>query len=87
VNAISQAISHPIDKNNNAAFTELKAIFEKSLAINKDAVKGHVITIDDLESKKPKGFGISAADFMKVIGKKLTKDKSRWDFLNEEDLE
>jgi hypothetical protein len=30
----------------------------------------HTITFDDLESKKPKkSYGISAADFQKVIGK------------------
>jgi N,N'-diacetyllegionaminate synthase len=87
VNAIFEATSHPINKNSNADFTELKSIFEKSLAINKNLSKGHVITFDDLESKKPKGFGISVADFKNVIGKKITRDKSQWDFLNEEDLE
>lgn len=87
VKALYEAISHPINKNNNGSFTELKAIFEKSLAINKNVSKGHVISFDDLESKKPKGFGISATEFANVIGKKLTKDKNRWDFINVEDLE
>lgn len=87
VNAISEAMRQPINKNNNGGFTELKAIFEKSLAINKNMSKGHVITFDDLESKKPKGFGICATEFANVIGKKITKDKTRWDFLNDEDLE
>jgi N,N'-diacetyllegionaminate synthase len=87
VGAILEAITHPNHKNNNGSFSELKAIFEKSLAINKNVSKGHVVTFDDLESKKPKGFGISATEFANVIGKKITKDKYRWDFLNEEDLE
>jgi N,N'-diacetyllegionaminate synthase len=39
------------------------------LAINKNLPKGHVITFEDLESKKPKGYGISARDFKNVIGK------------------
>ena len=43
-------------------------------------------TFDDLESKKPKGYGITATDFQKVIGRKLKADKAQWDFLNEEDL-
>jgi len=86
VNEIYSANQNPIDKNSNADFKELKSIFEKSLAINKDLPMGHVITFEDLESKKPSGFGISAKQFNDVIGRKLKNDKSKWDFLNEEDL-
>ena len=56
------------------------------MAINKNLLQGHVLTFADLESKKPKGYGISAADFEKVIGRQLAVNKSQWDFLNEEDL-
>ncbi|MGV9003503.1 N-acetylneuraminate synthase family protein [Flavobacterium sp.] len=87
VNDIYLAQNNPIDKNKNENFKELKAIFEKSLAINKNLSKGHVITFEDLESKKPKGFGIDARNFNTVLGKKLKTNKSQWDFLNEEDLE
>ena len=86
VNEIYIANSNPIDKNTNEGFGQLKAIFEKSLAINKDLLIGHVITFEDLESKKPKGFGISAEEFNEVIGKKLKTNKYKWDFLNEDDL-
>lgn len=86
VAAIYLAQNHVISKDTNEQFKELKVIFEKSLAINKNLPKGHSITFDDLESKKPKGFGIPASDFQKVIGAKLKNDKSQWDFLNEEDL-
>lgn len=86
VNDINLANANPIDKNNNESFSELKSIFEKSLAINKNLPAGHSITFDDLESKKPKGYGISAQYFMSVIGKKIKNDKSQWDFLNEDDL-
>jgi N,N'-diacetyllegionaminate synthase len=57
------------------------------LAVNKNLPKGHILTFDDLESKKPKGYGISATDFEKIIGRKLNGDKRQWDFLNEDDLE
>ena len=87
VNKIHIALNNPIDKNNNESFKELKSIFEKSLAINKDLQKGHTITFADLESKKPSDFGISAKEFKNVIGKKLARNKTKWDFLNEEDLE
>ena len=86
VNKIHIAQNNPIDKNSSDNFKELKAIFEKSLAINKDLPAGHSITFDDLESKKPSGFGITAQNFNEVIGRKLKHNKSKWDFLNEEDL-
>ncbi|MBP8157600.1 MAG: N-acetylneuraminate synthase family protein [Flavobacterium sp.] len=86
VTDIYSAQNSSLNKKNNESFQELKAIFEKSLAINKNLPKGHVLTFNDLESKKPKGYGISAADFQKVIGRKLNVNMSQWDFLNEEDL-
>lgn len=86
VRNITTALSHPIDKNNTAEFSTLKQIFEKSLTVNKDLPKNHILTFADLESKKPKGFGIDASRFQEVIGKPLNKDLKQWDFLNEEDL-
>lgn len=86
VNATYKAIQNPINKNNNEQFSELKSIFEKSLAINKDLPKGHLITFEDLEAKKPKGYGIDALKFQDLIGMKLTNDMKQWDFINENDL-
>lgn len=86
VRNISKAIQSPIDKNDITAFENLKNIFEKSLAVNKKLPEGHVLTFDDLEAKKPKGFGITAVDFERVIGKKLKAAKEQWEFLNVEDL-
>lgn len=87
VREINEAIQNPINKNDNSAFTELKSIFEKSLAVNKNLPIGHVITIDDLEAKKPKGYGIPANQFQEVLGKKLKRELNQWDFLNFTDLE
>lgn len=86
VNEIYAALQHPIDKNHNEQFLTLKSIFEKSLAVNKDLPKGHLLTFDDLEAKKPKGYGIDAQKFQELIGKPLKKNLKQWDFLNEEDL-
>lgn len=83
---IATSLSNPIDKNNIEVFSSLKQIFEKSLAVNKDLPKNHILTFDDLESKKPKGFGIDASRFQEVIGKTLNKDFKQWDFLNETDI-
>lgn len=86
VENIATALSNPVDKNNSTDFTSLKQIFEKSLAVNKDLPQNHILTFDDLESKKPKGFGIDAARFPEIIGKTLKKELKQWDFLKEEDL-
>ncbi|QXP69650.1 N-acetylneuraminate synthase family protein [Polaribacter sp. R2A056_3_33] len=86
VRNIKKALNNPIDKNDNSNFKELKQIFEKSLAINKDLTEGHVIKFSDLEAKKPKGFGILASDYQRIIGKELNKDLNKWDFLTFNDL-
>ncbi|WP_369765611.1 N-acetylneuraminate synthase family protein [Flavobacterium sp. WC2429] len=86
VKNVATALSNPIDKNNNSNFSELKQIFEKSLAVNKKLPKNHIITFDDLEAKKPKGFGVDALRFQEVIGRVLNRDLDQWDFLNEGDL-
>lgn len=87
VRNIKRALDNPIDKKSNENFAALKQMFEKSLAVNKELPQGHILTIDDLEAKKPKGCGIDAAKFMDVVGKRLTFDKNKWDFLNEEDIQ
>jgi N,N'-diacetyllegionaminate synthase len=85
VNEVYVALQNPIDKNQNEQYSILKAIFEKSLAVNKDLPKGHMITFDDLEAKKPKGYGVDAMRFQEVIGRPLNKDLKQWDFLNDGD--
>jgi N,N'-diacetyllegionaminate synthase len=86
VRNIENALKNPIDKNFNSQFQSLKNIFEKSLAVNKNLPKGHVLTFDDLETKKPKGYGMDASRFQEIIGKALVRELKQWGFLNEEDL-
>ena len=81
VRNISEALENPVDKSDNSRFTDLKGIFEKSLAVNKDLPKGHILRFEDLESKKPKGKGLNASEFQSVIGKELRRDLKQWDFL------
>ena len=87
VRNIEKALKHRIDKTNTSAFRDVKSIFEKSLAVNKTLKKGHIITYDDLEAKKPKGYGIEASDYKRTIGSALKSDKSAYDFLTEDDIE
>jgi len=86
VKEISTALKHPIDKSDNSRFTELKNIFEKSLAVNKDLSIGHVLSFQDLEAKKPKGYGMDATQYETVVGMTLTKNLKQWDFLTEDTI-
>jgi N-acetylneuraminate synthase len=86
VRRIEKAIQSPVDKKDNSQFKNLKSIFEKSLAVNKNLPENHILTFEDLEAKKPKGYGILASDFDKVIGKRINKDLEKWSFLNFEDI-
>ena len=86
VKNIEKALKNPVEKSDISQFDTLKSIFEKSLAINKDLKKGHMLRFSDLETKKPKGFGILASEYEKIIGKKINKDLNQWDFLKEEDI-
>ena len=83
---IKKSLSHPINKSDNQKFSKLKDIFEKSLAINKDLPKGHVILFSDLEAKKPTKMGVAASKFKGIIGKVLVNNLNKWDFINYEDL-
>ena len=86
VRKVALSRKHPIDKTNNSQYAELKRIFEKSLAVNKDLEAGHIITFDDLEAKKPKRYGIDAAQFEEIIGKTLKAPLKKWSFLNRADI-
>jgi len=83
---VETALANPISKSDNSRFEELKGIFEKSLAVNRDMKSGEVISLDVLEGKKPKGLGIDASKFRSIVGKKLNKDLKVWSFLKEEDI-
>lgn len=86
VKNIETSLQKPVDKSDNSRFNDLKNIFEKSLAINKDLSAGHKLTFDDLEAKKPKGYGMDASQFEKLIGRELKRDMKQWEFLKEEDV-
>ena len=70
-------------KIDNSKFSELKNTFEKSLAVNKDLKKDHVITFDDLEAKKPANKGINTKFYKKIIGESIKYDISKGSFLTE----
>lgn len=87
VEAIGISLDNSIDKTDNSRFGELKMIFEKSLAINRDLEKGEVISREMLEAKKPKSQGIDAQDYLTVIGKCAKKNFKKWDFITKDDID
>jgi N-acetylneuraminate synthase len=86
VRFIEESLNNPINKNDNEEQKRLRRIFGKSLSVNKNLIKGSTITFDDLEAKKPEGYGIHASFYKSVIGRTTNKSLSQWDFINEEDL-
>jgi N,N'-diacetyllegionaminate synthase len=86
IRQIERARQNKIDKSDNSRYRSLKTIFEKSLAVNKDLPVGYIITLDDLEAKKPKDKGIAAENYEQVIGKMLMTPLSKWDFINDFNL-
>lgn len=83
VQQIETSLATPVNKSDNSGFSELKKIFEKSLAVNKDLPAGHILRQEDLEAKKPKGYGMPAMEFHQVIGKTLNRPLKAWDFLTQ----
>ena len=83
---IKECINNPVDKNKLKTNNQLKKIFSKSMSINKDIKKNHVIKSNDLETKKPGGQGINSKDYLRIIGKKTKKMIKKNSFLKYEDL-
>lgn len=80
-----RSINTPYDKN-HALKKDYKNLFGKSLSINKNLIAGHTISIDDLETKKPSGYGIDPKNYREIIGKKIKSSMNKGDFLNIKDI-
>ncbi len=87
VHYLSTSLANPVDKNDTEQYSRLKSMFGKSLAVNKSLSAGHVITLADLEAKKPAGYGVSATLYRSVLGKTVARGLKQWDFLTEGDIQ
>ncbi len=67
--------------------SELKniSIARKSIYINKDLKKDHIIKEEDLITLRP-GNGISPMEWENIVGKKLTTNKNKSDMLTKSDI-
>lgn len=83
---IEMAISGDGEKVPSESETKNIAIARKSIHLNKNLTKGHILTDEDLIPLRP-GDGISPMEWEKVIGKKLIVDKIGFDKLLFSDIQ
>ena len=62
-------------------------MFSKSLAVRRGIKKGEIIRMEDLETKKPNGYGISANEYKSVIGEVAATDIPENGFINIENIQ
>ncbi|KAK6032464.1 NeuB family protein [Ostertagia ostertagi] len=74
------------DKAADEGKHELRRMFGKALAVNRDMLAGETLRFEDLESKKPADGGVPVAKMAEVLGCRLGKPKKRWDFLTQDDI-
>jgi N-acetylneuraminate synthase len=74
------------DKTLDESKRELRRMFGKALAVNRDMCAGEVLRLEDLEGKKPADGGLPVGEVDRVIGRRLSCDKQCWSFLRLEDL-
>ena len=75
-----QIFDSKVSKNINYDIKQMRKIFQKSIVFSRNLEKKHKITIDDLSFKKP-GTGILASNYKEFIGKILTKDCKKDEFI------
>jgi N-acetylneuraminate synthase len=86
VRIIEKALSCEFTKERSTEHGRVRDAFGKTLSVRRDMRAGETISFSDLESKKPAGQGVPAADYAKVIGKRLQRNVPKWDFLRPDDL-
>ena len=82
---IELAISGDGEKTPSKSEIKNIAIARKSIHLNKNLSKGHIISDEDIISLRP-GDGISPMEWKNVIGKKLNTNKKEFDKLLISDL-
>ena len=87
VNQIKRSRNSNFKKFSSTNVSEIKNIFSKSLTINDNLKKNHIIILENLETAKPGMMGVSPKDYESVLGKKLKRNMRKGEFLNYDDIE
>jgi N,N'-diacetyllegionaminate synthase len=86
VRAINISLNTPQLKVDITNFSQIKTMFGKSLATRIAVKKGNIVSITELESKKPGDKGIPAKYFEDIIDKKWNTDLLANSFINRNDI-
>lgn len=70
-----------------SSLADLRNMFGRSLAVNRDMQAGSTLSVEVLESKKPAGSGLPVSAYKEFIGRKLARSLKAWEFIKEEDFE
>jgi N-acetylneuraminate synthase len=86
VRAINISLNTPQLKVDITNFSQIKTMFGKSLSTRVAVKKGNIVSITELESKKPGDKGIPAKYFEEIIDKKWNADLPANSFINRSDI-
>jgi N,N'-diacetyllegionaminate synthase len=86
VRAINISLNTLNQKEDISNFTQMKTMFGKSLATRVAVKKGNIVSITELESKKPGDKGVPSKYFGEIIDKKWNTDLPANSFINRNDI-
>jgi len=84
---LEQARGNGPEKVLTEAQHKLRRTFGKALAVNRSMLAGEIVQFEDLEGKKPANAGLPVAHLDAIIGRSLARDKTRGEFLQQEDFQ
>lgn len=83
---LEQARGSGPDKALDSASLELRRLFGKALVVNRRVSAGEALRLEDLDGRKPADAGVPVSAVDTVVGRRLSKDKQRGDFIQDSDL-
>jgi N,N'-diacetyllegionaminate synthase len=86
IRVIEASLHSSFDKTPTADQIVVREMFGKSLCVRRNMSAGETLQTGDLESKKPAGQGVPASQCERVVGKRLQRNLSQWDFIREDDV-
>lgn len=87
IHFIDRALSNPVDKDTLAEELEpLRRVFTKSVVLRDDLPAGTILEREHLAAKKP-GTGIPASKLPTLVGRRLLRDVTADELLDESDVE
>lgn len=84
---LSKSLAHPVDKSAVAAdMGEMRRLFTKSVVAARSLEAGHVLSVEDLDYRKP-GTGIPARRYRELVGRTLSRSYRAGEPLAAQELE